>query len=113
MPTSKHTNPEYHPTVTDTDSAELMDMVDLFSALGDVTRLRLLMALMDGPLCVNDLVARCAVSESAVSHQLRSLRMQRLITPQRQGQKVYYSLNDEHVSQLVRICLEHVREVWR
>lgn len=98
---------------TEIDDAELMDMADLFSALGDTTRLRLLIALMDGPLCVNDLVARCAVSESAVSHQLRSLRLQRLIAPQRSGQKVYYSLNDEHVSELVRLCLDHVREVWR
>ena len=81
-----------------------------FKAMGDPTRLRILWALQLGELCVCDLAALLDVSESAVSHQLRTLRHLDLVTNRREGTILYYRLNDEHVSQLINMALEHVRE---
>lgn len=86
----------------------LTAMTNIFKAMGDPTRLRILHALRDGEMCVCDLAALAEVSESAVSHQLRRLRDLNLVTPRRAGQILFYSLNDEHVEILLRICREHV-----
>ncbi|MDW8105663.1 MAG: metalloregulator ArsR/SmtB family transcription factor [Armatimonadota bacterium] len=88
----------------------LMRLSEIFSALGDPTRLRLLLALCQQPLCVHDLAQILGVSESAVSHQLRMLRMLRLVTAQRAGKRVYYSLDDEHVYRLIQEGLKHACE---
>jgi DNA-binding transcriptional ArsR family regulator len=81
-----------------------------FKILGDPTRLRVVMALMGGEMCVCDLAALTGVSESAVSHQLRRLRDLSLVKNRRDAQTLYYSLDDEHVSGLIRIGLEHLKE---
>ena len=81
-----------------------------FKALGDNTRLKILWALAKQEMCVCDLAAMLDVSESAVSHQLRLLRTLRLVTNRRQGTILYYSLVDDHVSQLIQVALEHVNE---
>jgi DNA-binding transcriptional ArsR family regulator len=67
-------------------------------------------ALAKQEMCVCDLAAMLDVSESAVSHQLRLLRTLRLVTNRRQGTILYYSLADDHVSQLIQVALEHVNE---
>lgn len=82
----------------------------IFKALGDTTRLKLLWALAEIEMCVCDLAAHLGVSESAVSHQLRLLRTLRLVRNRRQGNVLYYRLADHHVSQLMAVALEHVRE---
>ncbi len=82
----------------------------LFAALGDTTRLRLLAALQDGPLCTCDLAAVLGVTESAVSHQLRGLRALRLVASDRDGRVVYHRLDDDHVAVLLGVATEHVRE---
>ena len=82
----------------------------LFKALGDPTRLRLIMALREQEMCVCDLAATFGLTESAVSHQLRRLREQSLVRARREGQVVYYSLDDEHVSQLLEVGLTHAIE---
>jgi DNA-binding transcriptional ArsR family regulator len=81
-----------------------------YKILGDPTRLKIVMALKDGEMCVCDLAAYIGLSESAVSHQLRRLRELALVKNRRQGQTLYYSLDDKHVWDLVAIGLEHVRE---
>jgi len=81
-----------------------------FKLLGDPTRLRIVMALMGGEMCVCDLAALTGVSESAVSHQLRRLKDLALVKNRREAQTLYYSLDDEHVSELIRIGLEHLKE---
>ncbi len=83
---------------------------DLFAALGDPTRLRLLAALQAGPLCTCDLAATLGVSESAVSHQLRSLRPLRLVASDRDGRMVYHRLDDDHVAALLDVAGAHVAE---
>jgi DNA-binding transcriptional ArsR family regulator len=81
-----------------------------YKILGDPTRLKVVMALQSGEMCVCDLAAFVGVSESAVSHQLRRLRDLALVKHRRDGQTLYYSLDDEHVSALVDIGLEHLLE---
>jgi len=89
---------------------EAEDVCQIFKALGDVSRLRILQALARGEMCVCDLAAFLGITESAVSHQLRLLRTLRLVKNRRQGAILYYQLADEHISQLIGIALEHVRE---
>ena len=81
-----------------------------FKAMGDPTRLRILWALQLDELCVCDLAALLGITESAVSHQLRTLRHLDLVTNRREGTILYYRLNDHHVSELITVALEHVRE---
>ncbi len=83
----------------------------LFSAFADPTRLKILHALsVTEELCVCDLAALSDLSVSAVSHQLRLLRDRELVRARRDGRMVYYSLADEHVSQLMEIGTEHANE---
>ena len=81
-----------------------------YKVLGNDTRLKMVMALQGGEMCVCDLAAFTGLSDSAVSHQLRRLKDLDLVKPRRDGQILYYSLNDDHVAELLRIGLDHVRE---
>jgi DNA-binding transcriptional ArsR family regulator len=85
-------------------------IAETFRVLGDPTRVRILDALADGELCVCDIAALAAISESAVSHQLRLLRGMRLVRPRRAGRQVFYSLDDQHIVQLLRLAVTHVQE---
>jgi DNA-binding transcriptional ArsR family regulator len=89
---------------------EATRLASIYKALGDTTRIRMIMALLDGEICVCDLAAFLSLTESAVSHQLRLLREQALVKKRRDGQVLYYSLDDDHVSGLLRVGLDHVRE---
>ena len=83
-------------------------VAQLFKALSDPSRVRIISALSYTELCVHDLAATLGMSQSAVSHQLRSLREMRLVRYRKQGRHVYYQLDDEHISELFRGGLEHV-----
>lgn len=85
-------------------------IAQLFKAMGDPNRLKLLWGLTEGEMCVCDLAGFLGISESAVSHQLRYLRQLQLVTKRREGPILYYSLNDEHVSLLMNLALEHIKE---
>jgi len=85
-------------------------LADTFKVLGDTTRVRILDALSRSELCVRDLAARVAISESAVSHQLRLLRGMRLVRQRRDGRLIYYTLDDQHIVGLFVQGLEHVEE---
>jgi DNA-binding transcriptional ArsR family regulator len=82
---------------------------DIFRALGDVTRVRILDAISREELCVCDISALIGMNSSAVSHHLRTLRNLRLVRNRREGKKVYYSLRDSHVAVLLSQALTHVR----
>ena len=71
-------------------------LADLFSALSDPTRLRIISVLLDGEMNVGDIASRLAMTESAVSHQLRGLRQMRLVRGRKDGRQVYYALDDDH-----------------
>ncbi len=92
------------------DESITRQLASAFKILGDPTRLKIVMALAGGEMCVCDLAAFLGLSESAVSHQLRRLREQALVKPRREGQVLYYSLDDDHVADLLRIGLDHVQE---
>jgi DNA-binding transcriptional ArsR family regulator len=89
---------------------ELQRLAQTYGVMGDRTRLRIVMALVSGEMCVCDLAAFLGLTESAVSHQLRRLKDLSLIRSRREGQILYYSLDDDHVADLLKIGLEHVRE---
>jgi len=92
------------------DDSATEDLCQTFKALGDASRLKILWALQHQEMCVCDLAALLGITESAVSHQLRLLRTLRLVRNRREGTILYYRLADRHVSELVCIALEHVRE---
>lgn len=89
---------------------EIGTLAQIFKALADETRLKILWALEKREMCVCDLAAMLGLTESAVSHQLRLLRNLHLVTNRRDGVVLYYRLADNHVSQLIGITLEHLRD---
>ena len=93
--------------------AHLLLLVGTFQALADQTRARILYALIGRPLCVRDLAILVGVSESAVSHQLRFLRDRRLVRPRRQGNIIYYAVDDHHVAALFKEADYHIDHVRR
>ena len=84
-------------------------LADLFSALSDPTRLRIISVLLDGELNVGDIASQLEMTESAVSHQLRGLRQLRLVRSRKDGRQVYYAIDDDHVARLYRMGLDHVQ----
>lgn len=88
-------------------------VIKTFQALSDPTRVRILYALIKGPLCVRDLAIVAGVSESATSHQLRLLRDRNIVRAQRDGNLIYYSLNDPHVAVLFREAEFHADHVYQ
>ncbi len=89
---------------------EIEHLALIYNLLGNPTRLKIVMALKSGEMCVCDLAAFIGLSESAVSHQLRRLKDMALVRKRRAGKILYYTLDDEHVSDLLEIGLEHIRE---
>jgi ArsR family transcriptional regulator len=83
-------------------------LADLFSALSDPTRLRIISVLLEGEMNVGDLATQLEMTESAVSHQLRGLRYMHLVRSRKDGRQVYYTLDDDHVAKLYRLGLDHV-----
>lgn len=89
------------------DSA-LGDTAAVFGLLADPGRLRLLVALLAGEMCVCDLALACGQSESSVSHALRLLRAHRVVHARREGRRAFYSLDDAHVRMLLDLALAHI-----
>lgn len=118
-PTTTPTCDQPHPLKNDSvqqlhdkalDIEKAQQMAEFFSLLGDPNRLRILSLLAKQELCVCDLAAALGMSESAVSHQLRTLRAMRLVRYQKQGRKVFYRLLDHHVLDLYCSVTEHLDE---
>ena len=87
---------------------EAQSLADTFKTLADPNRVKIIFALMHRELCVCDLAAVIGASDSAVSHQLRILRTQKLVKFRRDGKVLYYSLTDEHIGILFKQGLEHI-----
>ena len=88
----------------------LYELADLFKVFGDTTRIKILYALMEQDLCVADLAEIIGASQSAVSHQLRTLKQARLVKFQRDGKNVIYSLSDDHVYTVLAQGMTHICE---
>ena len=89
---------------------ELYDLAELFKVFGDTTRIRILYALFGGELCVGDIAERLSMTQSAISHQLRVLKANRLVRARRDGKTVFYALDDDHVRDIIEKGVEHVLE---
>ena len=92
------------------DVNKINDMGDFFKALSDPTRLKIVLTISNGEICVNDIAAKIGMTKSAVSHQLAYLKSLRLIKSRKDGKEVYYSLDDDHVNILIKSAWEHVTE---
>ncbi len=88
-----------------------MDLAQVFKVLADPTRVRLISLLAEKELFVGELAELLDMTLSAVSHHLRLLRQLRLVKARRQGRHVYYSLDDEHVRDVYKLGLEHVKHI--
>lgn len=89
---------------------EISDLSDFFKVMGDSTRLQLLMALQLDEFCVSDLSYLLNMTRSAISHQLKALKNAKLIKSRKEGKIVYYSLDDDHVREVLEKSFEHVKE---
>ena len=89
---------------------EYLALASLYKMFGDPTRIRILHALLQIELCVCDLAALLGLTKSAVSHQLKALRLANLVKFRREGQVIFYSLADEHVKDILNLGFEHIRE---
>lgn len=90
------------------DENEYQNLAILFKMFGDGTRVKILHALEQNEMCVCDLAALLGLTKSAVSHQLKALRLSNLVKFRRDGQVVYYSLADDHVKYILDIGFDHI-----
>lgn len=88
----------------------LYDLAELFKVFGDTTRIRILYALFESELCVNDMAQLLGLSQTAVSHQLRVLKNNKLVKFRKEGKIVFYALSDDHVRSIIEMGMEHVEE---
>ena len=90
--------------------AELNDLADLFKVFADSTRIRILFVLFESEVCVCDLAKVLNMTQSAVSHQLRILKQNKLVKARRDGKSIFYSLADDHVRTIISMGREHILE---
>lgn len=83
-------------------------LAELFGAMSDTSRVRIIAALLDGERNVSELADLVGITESGVSHHLRGLRQMRLVRPRRQGRQVFYRLDDDHIEDLFTRGLDHI-----
>ncbi|MCL2230579.1 MAG: metalloregulator ArsR/SmtB family transcription factor [Treponema sp.] len=89
---------------------EFYDLADLYKMFADSTRVRILWALSNAELCVCDIAILLNMTKSAISHQLRALRLSNLVKYAKRGKEVYYSLADNHVKDIFEKGFEHIHE---
>ena len=92
------------------DDEVLYELADLFRVFGDSTRIKILYALHDNELRVQDIASAVQLSQSAVSHQLRVLKDSKLVRFRREGKTVYYALDDDHVRSILSLGMDHIEE---
>ncbi len=89
---------------------ELYDLAELYKIFGDSTRIRILFVLFEAEVCVCDLAEALNMTQSAISHQLRILKQNKLVKNRREGKSMFYSLADVHVRTIINQGLEHIQE---
>lgn len=92
------------------EETKLYDLAELFKIFGDTTRIRILFVLFEAEVCVCDLAEALHMTQSAISHQLRILKQNRLVKSRREGKSIFYSLADEHVRTIIAQGQEHIEE---
>ena len=89
---------------------DFYDLADLYKMFADSTRVRILWALSHEEMCVCDIAVLLGMTKSAISHQLRALRLSNLVKYDKRGKEVYYSLADSHVQDIFQSGFEHIHE---
>ena len=89
---------------------KMYDLAELFKVFGDSTRIRILFVLFEAEVCVCDLAKVLNMTQSAISHQLRILKQNKLVNSRREGKSVFYSLADGHVRTIIAQGREHIEE---
>ena len=92
------------------EETELYDLAELFKVFGDSTRIRILFVLFEAEVCVCDLAKALNMTQSAISHQLRILKQNKLVKSRREGKSIFYSLADDHVRTIINQGREHIEE---
>ena len=92
------------------EETELYDLAELFKVFGDSTRIRILFVLFEAEVCVCDLAQALQMTQSAISHQLKILKQNKLVKSRREGKSIFYSLADDHVRTIIDQGREHVEE---
>ena len=92
------------------EETELYDLAELFKVFGDSTRIRILFVLFEAEVCVCDLAEVLHMTQSAISHQLRILKQNKLVKSRREGKSIFYSLADDHVRSIIAQGREHIEE---
>ena len=92
------------------EETERYDLAELFKLFGDSTRIRILFVLFEAEVCVCDLAKVLNMTQSAISHQLRILKANKLVNSRREGKSVFYSLADGHVRTIIAQGREHIEE---
>lgn len=92
------------------EEEKLYDLAELFKIFGDSTRIKILYALFEAELCVCDIAQLLNVSQTAVSHQLRVLKTNKLVKCRKEGKNVFYSLADDHVCSIIDQGMDHINE---
>lgn len=93
------------------DDELIYDLAEFFKVFADSTRMKIIYALMNEELCVCDIAAIVGTTQSAISHQLRILKQSKLVKYRKDGKIVYYSLDDEHIAEIVKKGSEHIEEL--
>ena len=88
----------------------LYDLAELFKVFGDSTRIKILYALFESELCVNDIALLLGITQTAASHQLRVLKINKLVKARKEGKLIFYSLSDDHVYKIIGQGMEHIEE---
>ena len=89
----------------------IYDLAELFKVFADSTRMKIIYALLEEELCVCDLSNICGTTQSAISHQLRILKQSKLVKYRREGKVIFYSLDDDHITEIVMKGSEHIEEL--
>jgi len=99
---------------SETPSFEMLsDLADLFKLFGDTTRMRILYALFEGEMCVCAISEYLGMTQSAISHQLKTLKGANLVKARREGKTIYYALSDDHVRSIIAQGYDHITEEER
>lgn len=85
------------------------EITNFFKTLGDESRLRIIYSLSNEEVCVTELAENLKMTQSAVSHQLKLLKLNGLVRTRREGQKIFYTLDDEHVVEIMQLAAAHIR----
>ena len=92
------------------EETELYDLAELFKVFGDSTRIRILFVLFEAEVCVCDLAQVLQITQSAISHQLKILKQNKLVKSRREGKSIFYSLADDHVRTIIAQGCDHIEE---